>query len=246
MALRRFLISPEAIQAAHVTFSPETSHHIATVLRLRPGTRVVAFDGRGGEHVVELTTVAPREVQGRIAATRPGGDGFLRVILLQAVAQGGKMDTVVRMGTELGIAEFVPLLTRRAVARPGPARLQRWRRIAAAAARQSGRSTVPRIADPCPLGEVWPLVAGALVLLPYEEERGRSIASVLAANRGAPTVAILIGPEGGWAPEEVREATSRGAHPVTLGNLILRTETAGVVTAAMVFYELALRGEAEA
>ncbi len=246
MALRRFLVLPEAIQSGHVTFSPETSHHIATVLRLRSGTRVVAFDGRGGEHVVELTTVAARSVQGRIISTRPEVDEFLRVILFQAVPQGGKMDTIVRMGTELGIAEFVPLLTRRAVARPGPSRVQRWRRIVASAARQSGRSTVPHVADPCALGEVWLLLAGALILLPYEEERSRSLAAVLAANRGARTVAILIGPEGGWAPEEVREATARGAHPVTLGNLILRTETAGVVTAAMVFYELTLRGEAEA
>jgi len=100
---------------------------------------------------------------------------------------------------------------------------------------------VPRVDLPRPLTEVWEDLAGALILLLWEGERGRSISAVLVQNRSARAVAICVGPEGGWAPEEVEAAVARGAHPVTLGGLILRTETAGVVAAAMVLYELTLR-----
>ena len=92
--------------------------------------------------------------------------------------------------------------------------------------------------DPRSFSEVWPLLEDALVLIPWEGEISRSIGAILAQNRGTRPVAVCIGPEGGWTPEEVQQAVARGAHPVTLGELILRTETAGLVAAAMVLYEL--------
>lgn len=220
---------------------PEESHHAATVLRLRPGERVVVFDGRGQDYLVELTAVTPRAVEGRVIETHAGARPAVHLTLVQGVPKGAKMDAIVRMGTELGIARFVPVLTQRAVARPAPARGARWRRIAAAAATQSGRSTVPVVDDPCSFSEVWPLLGDALVLIPWEGEKSRPIGAILAQDRGARAVAVCIGPEGGWTPEEVQQAVAHGAHPVTLGELILRTETAGLVAAAMVLYELTRR-----
>ncbi len=220
---------------------PEESHHAATVLRLRPGERVVVFDGRGREREVELTTVSPRAVAGRVVAVRSGPRLPLRLTLVQGVPKGTKMDAIVRMGTELGIEHFLPVLTRRTMTRPPAARVERWRRIALAAAKQSGRSAVPRVDLPRLPAEIWPELRGFLVLLPWEGETSRSIGAALQAHPGASAVAICIGPEGGWTPEEVQQAVAYGAHPVTLGELILRTETAGLVAAAMVLYELTLR-----
>ncbi|MBI3975809.1 MAG: 16S rRNA (uracil(1498)-N(3))-methyltransferase [Armatimonadetes bacterium] len=224
-----------------MTLPAPQAHHVADVLRMRPGERIVLFDGLGADYLVELTAVGGGAVEGKIVEQRTGHRSSLRLILVQAVPKGTKMDAIVRMGAELGIDAFLPVLTRRAVGRPAAGRVERWRRIATAAAAQSGRSTVPAVEAPRPLEEVWPLLTDALVLMPWEGERTRLIGSVLAAQRRAPAVAILIGPEGGWAPEEVEAARARGAHPVSLGPLTLRTETAGLVAAAMVLYELTLR-----
>ena len=214
---------------------------MAAVLRLRAGDRIVVFDGSGRDYVVQLTAVAARAVEGRVVETRAGTTSPVQLTLVQGIPKGSKMDLIVRMGTEVGIARFVPVLTHRAVARPAPARGARWRRIAAAAATQSGRSTVPVVDDPRSFSEVWPLLEDALVLIPWEGEKSRPIGAILAQNRGTRAVAVCIGPEGGWTPEEVQQAVAHGAHPVTLGELILRTETAGLVATTMVLYELTRR-----
>ncbi|MGH2453548.1 MAG: RsmE family RNA methyltransferase [bacterium] len=239
--MHRLAVSAESIAGDHMVLPPAQAHQVADVLRMRPGERVLLFDGRGTEYLVELTVVASGEVRGRVIERRAGSRRALRLVLVQAVPKGAKMDLIVRMGTEVGIDAFVPVLTRRAITRPAPGRLERWRRIGAAAASQSGRSTIPSIEAPRPFTEIWPLLSGSLVLMPWEEERAQSIGAVLAVPRGAAAVALLIGPEGGWDPAEVETARDHGAEVVSLGPLTLRTETAGVVAAAMVLYELTLR-----
>jgi len=241
--MHRVPVPSEVVAGDRVVLPPAQAHHVADVLRMRPGERIVLFDGRGTDYLVELTVVAPGDVRGvvmdRLTAVR--AIRALRLILVQAVPKGAKMDLIVRMGTEVGIDAFMPVLTLRSIASPAPARVERWRRIAAAAAAQSGRSTVPAIEAPRPLAEVWPMLSGALILMPWEGEQAHSIAAALAGPLAIPAVALLIGPEGGWDLEEVAAARSQGAQVVSLGPLTLRTETAGVVAAAMVLYEVTLR-----
>ena len=223
------------------TFAPDQSRHIATVLRMRPGDRVVVFDGTGAEYIAELETVTPTRTAARIIETHRGVSPALHLALLQGVPTGAKMDDIVRMGTELGVTEFIPFISARTVA-IGRGRVGRWLRIAMEAAKQCRRSDVPAVHTPAPLPAALDRVAGYdLVLLLWEGEESRTIAQALAANGRAKRVAIVIGPEGGFAPEEVAQATARGAVPVTMGPLILRTETGGVAALAMVSYELILR-----
>ncbi len=223
------------------TFAPDQSRHMATVLRLRPGERVLVFDGTGVEHVAELETVTAERVAARVVETLQSVQPTLHLALLQAVPKGTKMDDVVRMGTELGVTEFIPFISARTVA-AGRGRVARWLRIAVEAAKQCRRSDVPVVHAPMPLGQALDHVTGYdLVLLLWEGEQTRTIAQALVARGQVARVAVVIGPEGGFAPEEVAEATTRGAVPVTVGALILRTETAGVVALAMVLYELMLR-----
>lgn len=223
------------------TFAPDQSRHIATVLRMRPGDRVVVFDGTGAEYIAELETVTPTRTAARIIETHRGGSPALHLALLQGVPKAAKMDDIVRMGTELGVSEFIPFISARTVA-VGRGRVGRWLRIAVEAAKQCRRRDVPAVHTPAPLPAALDRVAGYdLVLLLWEGEESRTIAQALAANGRAKRVAIVIGPEGGFAPEEVAQATARGAVPVTMGPLILRTETGGVAALAMVSYELILR-----
>jgi 16S rRNA (uracil1498-N3)-methyltransferase len=240
--MRRFAISPEAVSGDRVVLRDTQARHASVVLRVRPGDQVAVFDGSGREYEVEIESVGDAEVAGRIVAVREGRGVHVHITLLQGVPKGAKMDDVIRMGTEVGVAEFLPFLSERTVAE-GRQRAERWRRIATEAAKQSGRSDVPVVHDPVPLRDALERVAGYdLVLVPWEAERNRSIKEVLEQGGPASRVAIVIGPEGGLEAREVEDAARRGAVPVTLGPLLLRTETAGVVAISMVLYALSERG----
>jgi len=246
LSVRRFLVPAEVLADAPpggaVVLRGGEARHAAVVLRLRVGDRVAVFDGTGVERVVRLTAVSSDEVVGRVleagAATAPA----VRLILIQGVPKGSKMDGVVRMGTELGVGEFVPLLARRAVSE-ARGRVERWRRIAAAAAKQSGRADVPAVTEPQALPDaLGRLPPDVLLLVLWEGEHARPIGAALRAGPTSGPVALLVGPEGGLEAEEVAVAEARGGIPVTLGPLVLRTETAGVAALAMVLYEMTLRG----
>ena len=236
---RRFFVPPPALDADPIVFGPREAHHIAGVLRLRPGTRIVVFDGRRDVEAELLTVsdagVAAAKIGMPRAAARP-----IDLALLQGVTRGSKMDPIVRMATEIGVASVHPVLTERSVADPGPARVERWRRIAREAAKQCGRADVPEIHPPAVLGDA--LVATGpvdLLLVPWEQA-ARPLGEV-AAGRPFASAAFLIGPEGGLTAGEVETVRAAGGEAVSLGPLLLRTETAGLVTAAMLLYERLLR-----
>jgi len=235
---RRFFAHPDALDQERIGFGPREAHHIAHVLRLRPGARLVAFDG-SREVDVELETVSPEVVARRIG-TPAVSKQPVEIALLQGVARGPKMDLIVRMATEIGIAAIHPVLTDRAVAEPAPARVDRWRRIALESARQCGRADLPDVHPPTRLGEALAALGPVdLLIVPWEEDR-RPIGTVI-AGRAFATAAVLIGPEGGLTPAEVDITRRAGGETVSLGPLILRTETAGVAAITILLYERLLR-----
>lgn len=236
---RRFFVSPVAMDRDPVVFAPREAHHIATVLRLRPGARVMVFDGRR-EAEAALVTVTAGGVSARLVSPPQASRRPLELTLLQGIARGPKMDLIVRMGTELGLSSVFPVVTARSLPDPGAPRLDRWRRIAREAAKQSGRADLPEIHPPVPMRDALAALGPVdLLMVPWEDER-RSIGEVIAGRVGA-AAAVLIGPEGGLTGEEVELARRAGGQTVSLGSLILRTETAGLVAAAMLLYEHTLR-----
>ncbi len=240
-ALRRFYVRSGAILGDRISVHGPEAHHIAVVLRLRPGDQLIAFDGSSLERVVELDTVERDVVRGRIVKIQEGTRLSLVLSVLQGIPKGGKMDTVVQMGTELGVAQFVPVQFRRSIGSVG-SRLPRWRRIAIEAAKQARRADVPLIAEPVTLSEALELVADYdRMLLLWESEKVRSLAVALREAPVLSRVAVIVGPEGGLDPVEVRKATGMGALPVTLGPFVVRTEHAAVVAVSMVLYELMAR-----
>jgi 16S rRNA (uracil1498-N3)-methyltransferase len=242
MTRRRFYIAPGALEALPVTFGPREAHHIATVLRLRPGSIVTVFDGRV-EADVELVAVGDARVTARVASPVRDAPRPLEITLLQGIPRGSKMDLVVRMGTEIGLTALLPVQTARSVPDPGPARLARWRRVAQEAARQCGRGDLPEIHPPTGLGTALETLGPVdLFVVPWEEEV-RPLGEVIAGTSYT-SAAILIGPEGGLTAEEVSVARAAGGLPASLGPLILRTETAALATAAMLLYERLLRPHA--
>jgi 16S rRNA (uracil1498-N3)-methyltransferase len=221
-------------------------HHLVHVLRIRDTERIILAGADGREAEVALTYVGADEVRGDIeepGARAPGP----RVTLVQALTKRERMELVVQKATELGVAEIVPVVTARTIVKldEGKAgrRAERWQRIAEEAAKQSQRSTVPPVREPIVFGELPSLLERFdAVLVPWEEAAGSAPGIGEALRRARvgsdASVAVVIGPEGGLEEGEVALLVSRGAVAVSLGDTILRTETAGIVAVALTSYEL--------
>jgi|RhiMethySRZTD1v2_1073278.scaffolds.fasta_scaffold66038_5 16S rRNA (uracil1498-N3)-methyltransferase len=207
-------------------------HHLR-VARVAAGEAVEVFDGRGRAWAAWLESVDDAGAELRLGEERRGATGRT-VVLIQGLPKGDKLDLVLQKATELGVSAVWPVLTTRSVSRPRPeaqaTRRARWQRIVEEAARQSGRTEIPEVTALRPLDEaVRALGPGFRLLVLDEEERAGRLGN--AAGDGA--VALVVGPEGGLARDEVRLLRDLGGVPVSLGPLVLRTETAGIAALAV-------------
>ena len=202
--------------------------HVHT-LRLPPGARLRVFDERGDEHEVELERVGARAAEAVVLATsRPARESPLDLVLAAALLKGTKMDLVVEKATELGVRRIAPFVAARTVGRG--ARIERWQRIAVAAAKQSGRTSVPVVDPVVPFASLvrsgWP----GLRLLAWEGESETPLAALPAR---AAAVVIAVGPEGSLTEDEVAAARAEGFTAVTLAPRVLRAETAAIAAVAL-------------
>jgi 16S rRNA (uracil1498-N3)-methyltransferase len=234
----RFHLAPDAVHGERVTFGAAAAHHLGRVLRAAVGDVVQAVDAGGVLLSVELTGLAARRAEGRVVGRAPlATESPLDLTLAQAVPKGDKMDTIIRMTTELGVTRVIPLLTARTVVRLEPSRwvsrVGRWQRIAREAAQQCGRAAVPEIAAPREIsGWQRPGSGAEGLLICFWEEEHRGLDARLPTGP-CPRATVIVGPEGGLTPEEVRALTDAGALVAGLGPRLLRTETAGAVAVAL-------------
>jgi 16S rRNA (uracil1498-N3)-methyltransferase len=209
------------------------AHHAVRVVRIAAGDALTLFTGAGGEYAATLVRVDKHGAAARIDAFNPvERESPLPITLAQGVAAADAMDYAVRKAVELGVAAIAPLVTARSAPLPaglrGDKRLAHWRQIAIAACEQCGRNRIPVVGAPQPFADwlaAWP--GTGLVLAP--DAAAAALAS-LPQPRAA--FAVLIGPEGGFAPVEVDAARARGFPVVRFGPRLLRTETAGVAALA--------------
>jgi 16S rRNA (uracil1498-N3)-methyltransferase len=240
-AVPRFFIDGVAASGDRVALGDGDARKAVVVLRRRSGDPVEVCDSTGTVFaaVLEVDGTRARAVLGEVLVR--AAETACEIVLCQAVPKGAKMDFVVEKATELGVSRIVPLVTERTVADASPAKRERWSRLARTAAAQCGRTRVP-VVDP-PAGWVDAIAGlsgeGTVVLLPWElaarEPLRRRLPSLVA---GAKRIALLIGPEGGISHDEAAAAVAAGAHEVSLGSRIFRTETAGLVVVSAVLYEL--------
>lgn len=238
--MRRFFVPAGTVAGREVVLPPELARRLAKVLRLQRGDRVVLADGGGRDYEVELNELSARAASAFVVGERPSPlEPSVELVLYQSLVRPQRFELVLEKGTEIGVSRFVPLLSGRARVRtqPGSQRAQRWRRIVSEAAEQCGRGRVPAVDPPAPFEEAVRSAPG-LRLIPWEGERSQGLRSYLRALEERPaTVSLIIGPEGGFAEEEIELARGAGCVPVSLGPRILRSETAGIVAAALVMHE---------
>lgn len=240
---RRFFVEPAALQDAdNVTLDGALAHRLAKVLRLRAGDEIVLFGGEGVDITARIDDINERRVALSIISRAEGPpEPRVKVSLYQSITKGDRFEWLLEKGTEIGVCRFVPLLTARSVVKPeaGGNRAERWRRIVVEAAEQSGRGAVPVVDAPQQFREAIASAPGVL-LLPYEsaEPVTPNIDAALNAEIDAlfalGEVSVFIGPEGGYEDGEVELAVEAGATVVTMGQRVLRSETAGLVAATMI------------
>jgi 16S rRNA (uracil1498-N3)-methyltransferase len=243
--MHRFFLPPELLKSDTVSFPPETARQIALVLRLKPGDRVIALDGKGSEFEVELVQAGKEGVRGLVTEQRPArGEPPARITLYLALTQREKFEWMLQKCTEVGAAAFVPVISSRTLVQDGrdaAKKQERWQRIVREAAEQSRRGILPEVHAPLKFAAALQRAqSDTLRLIPWEGEHSVSLRAALSARKDDhfPTIAVFIGPEGGFSEAEIEEARRAGFQPVTLGERILRMETAAVVAAALVLYEL--------
>ncbi|MDX2024193.1 MAG: 16S rRNA (uracil(1498)-N(3))-methyltransferase [Deltaproteobacteria bacterium] len=229
-----------------VTIEGDAHRYVGRVLRMRVGEGFVIFDGEGAEIDATLESITATEAQISLGQRRKLDPPHARVTLLQGVPKGERMDWVLQKTTELGIACLVPVMTTRVVvkldAEAAKAKQRRWQAIVQEAARQCGRADVPQVQAPCSLAQALATLPAAERFVLWEEPGGQPFVQSLSGLARARTamdaqeplhVQLLVGPEGGFAAEEVALARAHDFVPVTLGPRVLRTETAAVVAVTL-------------
>ena len=237
----RFFVTKEMIQDGVATIEGNNAFHIARSLRMAVGDEIYISDGEGKEYLAKLTKIRDEECTADILEERASSEPDMSITLYMAYPKGDKLETVIQKAVELGATRIVPFESSRCIKRPKADKVakqgERLSKIAEEAAKQCGRAIVPEVALPLSYSAMLKDVASSeLKLICYEKESDLSIKALLSDKKPA-SIAIIVGCEGGFSPEEVEEAISAGCHSVTLGKRILRCETAPSAVLSMILYQ---------
>ena len=243
--LPRFYAPDLVAGDAGAVLPAQEAHHLTRVLRLGEGDEIAVFDGRGAEYRARVTAAARDGVQVTlIEPIAPAPEPRVALTLVQAILKGDKMDAVVRDATMMGAVALEPIVTTHGVVRlasvAGGKSAERWRRVAVSSAKQCRRAVVPAIEEPRAFGEALAAARDGLRLLLVEPSadagEGQSMRSL--TGRADRSVALFVGPEGGWTAEEVDGAVASGCVPVTLGRITLRADAVPLAALAVVRFAL--------
>ncbi|MEM9481352.1 MAG: 16S rRNA (uracil(1498)-N(3))-methyltransferase [Verrucomicrobiota bacterium] len=243
--MHRFYIPSANWNPESLVLTGDEAHHCTQVVRCRVGEKVVAFNGEGTEATTEITEAEPGGVTLKTISVATSTPLRARITLAQAIPKGKNMDLIIQKATELGAAEIVPIISERTIVRLEPdeaaKKQEKWQRVALEACKQCGQNFLPTVAAPITIDDFFAQKPSAdLPLVASLQPGAISIKEILAeSGNNRPTSALmLVGPEGDYTPAEINAAKAFGCRPVTLGPIVLRTETAAIFTLSVLAYEL--------
>lgn len=239
-----FFAPPENLADGLIHLPAAEARHAVTVMRLKPPALVIVVDGLGTAYRGELVSATRRKVMIRVhSEQRNFGEPTVRVTLAAGLSTGGKFDTVVQNGTELGVKRFVPIVAEKSKVRlddpkRARARVNRLERVALAAIKQCHRAYRPEIALPTTLIDFLREQDNVSLKLMFHQSAEAQPIETVDMDKTTKRVTLLIGPESGFSNEEACLAVEAGFIPISLGQRILRTETAGPAAVALVMQRL--------
>ena len=244
--MHRFFVEEPAMGEDSITIIGGDVNHIKNVLRMSVGDKICVINGQNNkEYYCEITAVGNDAVDNRICEIRESDQELgNEVVLFQGLPKSDKMELIIQKAVELGVHTIVPVSTDRTVvkldAKKETNKRKRWMSISESAAKQSGRLRIPEVTPVVSYREALEMAKKMDVrLIPYELAEGmEKTRELMSSIQPGQSVAVFIGPEGGFESSEIEKAMEIGAWPITLGKRILRTETAGLVTLAMLVYNL--------
>ena len=241
----RFYIAPHVWNPDRLALDGSEAHHAVDVLRMKAGDRATVFNGEGSEAEVEIVKANRNGVELRRVGLHKTPSLACRITLAQAVPKGKNMELIIEKATELGAAGIAPLLSERTVVRGTEddhvRKQHKWQRVAIEACKQCGQNWVPKVHVPRTPKSFFDLAdRHDLTLIASLQNDAQPLKKVLAefAPKRPASVLILVGPEGDFTPAELSLAKSHGCRPITLGPIILRTETAAIYCLSVLNHEL--------
>lgn len=247
-----FFVEPEQIQDKNIVITGEDVNHIKNVIRLRPGDEISVSNGIDGrDYCCGIESITDTDILCKLRFVKEDEIELpVKVYLFQGLPKGDKMEFIIQKMVELGVYEIIPVAMQRCVvkldAKKEKSKISRWQGISKAAAKQSKRAIIPKIQNVMSYKEALQYAADMnWKIVPYEMEESledakgmKGTKDILEAIKPGETVAIFIGPEGGFEEDEIKAAIEQGMKPITLGKRILRTETAGMTAMSWIMYLL--------
>lgn len=239
----KFFVKQSNIRDGYIIIDGDDLNHIKNVFRFRVGDCLSLSDGNGMDYYVEILDENSNYINSRIIKKCPtNSEPSINVTLYQGIPKSAKMDFIIQKNVEIGIHEIVPVICERTIVRfnakkDEEKKVERWQKVANEASKQCGRGIIPNVRSPITLKDaVLESTKFDLSIIPYEKEQVNTLKKVI--KRDAENISVFIGPEGGFTTYEIDMAIKNNIVPVTLGNRILRSETAAIYTTSIVIYEL--------
>ncbi len=241
----RFFVDENQITEYNIVITGADVNHIKNVLRMKIGEVILVSNGNDREYTCALTEISDEQVIASIQdIDGPARELPIKVTLFQALPKGDKMEMIIQKMVELGVYEVVPVSTKRCIVKlddkKAEAKTKRWNAISESAAKQSKRGIIPKVCKPISFKQALEKAKDMdMILIPYEEAQNmENTRQVINTIKPGMTIGVFIGPEGGFAIEEVESAIANGAKDITLGKRILRTETAGMALMSVLMFEM--------
>lgn len=243
--MHHFFTDPQNVYEKEIIITGNDVNHMKNVLRIKPGELVKISDGNGIEYECTVNRYeAENVILNILNSFKSNSELSSKIYLFQGLPKSDKMELIIQKAAELGAYKVIPVTTKRAVVKLDPKKatkkVERWNAISLSAAKQSGRSMIPEVEQVMSFSEALQYAKQMdLILFPYELAEGMSVTKeIISTIKPNQKIGVFIGPEGGFEEEEVRKAEEIGAHPITLGKRILRTETAGLTVLSILMYQL--------
>jgi 16S rRNA (uracil1498-N3)-methyltransferase len=243
--ITNFYTRPENIDKDALTIEGEEARHILQVLRYKAGDLIDVVDGCGNKFRVNITYTERNRLEGKILLqVRKENEPITNLTLAQSICKGMKMDWIVEKCVEVGVNNIVPLLTERSEAHfknplQEKSKTERWERVAISAMKQSLRCFLPKVSPVTKLEDLLKNIKRYdLALMASPENKSKKLEDLAELKSRPRNILLLVGPEAGFSPDELKEAKEKGVISITLGSRRFRTETAAVLFSSLVLYEL--------